>query len=752
MFTRCAGVCAVVALALGAAEARAGDAGGEQQAGGPTVRRRLTVPRAAAPVRVDAVLDDEAWRGALRVDLPWEVAPGNNTPARVATRCAMVLGDDTLYFGCDADDPAPSGIRAFYADRDDTASQDQLGLVLDTFNDARRAYMFTLTPLGVQADGIFDQQRLEDHPEWDAIWTSAGRLTATGYVVEAAIPLRALRFGAGADPQTWGFYFWRIWPRSEHVQTRSAAADPRGNCALCTAEWLTGLSDLEPGGRFDATPTLTGTRTDRRTAEEGTPDAGDASVEAGLDGRWGITSDLSLNVTINPDFSHVEADAAQLDVNNRFAISFPEKRRFFLEGADVFRTPVEAVFTRTIADPSFGAKLTGRVGATGLGVIVARDAVTNVVVPGLTGSRTVSTAADGTTLVARARRDLAGATTIGGLVTMREAGGYGSELAAIDGEFRPVRALTVSVQALASATRGGELAPDDPRTRRGFAGHASGRFTTRSWNVQAAYDLRSPDFRADAGFVTQVGYTRREITVRRIFWGRPDGWLTRFTLGAAHWPLDDRDGRLQGRWQYVSAEYVGPWQSRLALYARRRTEVFQGVRYDFYTPYYGLALQPSGALSVVVNAYMGRDIAYDYARLAHLREVHPSVTARVGRHLDARVSYMRQTLTDRGVTLLDADVAQIRAVYTFTTRAFVRAIVERRGTTRLLEPAATHARTTSLLSQLLFSYKINPETAVFVGYGDDYLDDGVAAGRPARLEQISRTLFFKVGYAFRPPL
>jgi hypothetical protein len=113
---------------------------------------------------------------------------------------------------------------------------------------------------------------------------------------------------------------------------------------------------------------------------------------------------------------------------------------------------------------------------------------------------------------------------------------------------------------------------------------------------------------------------------------------------------------------------------------------------------------------------------------------------------------MRQTLTDRGVTLLDADVAQIRAVYTFTTRAFVRAIVERRGTTRLLEPAATHARTTSLLSQLLFSYKINPETAVFVGYGDDYLDDGVAAGRPARLEQISRTLFFKVGYAFRPPL
>ena len=254
-------------------------------------------------------------------------------------------------------------------DRDDTDTliqDDHVGLMLDTFNDERRAFQFRINPLGVQADAIFSEQDGVEDFSWDMIWkASATRITDEGYVVEVALPLKQLRFQAGAAVQTWGFEAFRSWPRNVRHRLSSQPRDRDKGCLLCQENKITGFEGLAQGRNVELDPTATFSRTDQRLRRRRTP--GSRAVRAramsGLTGRWSVTPNLTLNGTVNPDFSQVEADVAQLDVNQRFALFYPEKRPFFLEGVDFFTTPVQTVFTRTVADPTFGAKLTGKQGA-----------------------------------------------------------------------------------------------------------------------------------------------------------------------------------------------------------------------------------------------------------------------------------------------------------------------------------------------------------------------------------------------------
>jgi hypothetical protein len=320
-----------------------------------SAREEFLVDRAESTIRVDGALDEAAWTSAMRLSLPFETSPGDNTPARAETRCHVTYDDANLYLACEAFDPDPASIRAFVTDRDDVDEHDRVGFTIDPFNDTRRAFEFGITALGVQSDGVFDQQQGWTDRSWDAIWTSAGRITDSGYIVEAAIPFRSLRFPSSAGIQTWGIFAWRQWPRSEAVEFRSMRLDRNNSCMLCQANLATGFQGISPGVNLELVPTITSSRTDSRDEFPTDPLArGSLDAEPGLDLRWGITSDLTVNTTVNPDFSQVEADVAQLDVNNRFALFFPEKRPFFLEGADFFSTPLRAVFTRTIADPLVG--------------------------------------------------------------------------------------------------------------------------------------------------------------------------------------------------------------------------------------------------------------------------------------------------------------------------------------------------------------------------------------------------------------
>src|SRR5262249_19124632 len=226
---------------------------------------------------------------------------------------------------------------------------------------------------------------------WDAIWKSAGRITSDGYVVEVAIPFNQLRFPKSDAALTWGFDVFRSYPRSVRHRISASYQDRNRSCLLCQANKISGLAGISPGRNLELDPTMTGHRTDRRPDfPEGSLEKDSEKADFGLTARWGVTPSLVLNATVNPDFSQVEADVAQLSVNTRFGLFYEEKRPFFLEGVDFFSTPLPTVYTRTVADPQGGIKVTGKAGGNALGVFVARDSVNNLVLPSNQASELVS--------------------------------------------------------------------------------------------------------------------------------------------------------------------------------------------------------------------------------------------------------------------------------------------------------------------------------------------------------------------------
>ncbi len=376
------------------------------------VEPALRIPRIEERISVDGVLDEAAWGAAWSMTLDYEVDPGENTPPQAATEVFVYHDANRLYVGFRVDDPEAGAIRAHLADRDNFGPDDAVGIVLDTFNDERRNYLFMVNPMGVQFDVI---ETMDGHTPWDGIWASAAAITDDGWTAELEIPFSTLRFQRSETAQTWGFDAVRMYPRNLSHQMGSFARDRSNNCYLCQAHKIEGFAGVSPGKNLEIVPTLTASRTDTRDElPDGAMEGGDPEVELGATVRWGFTPNLTLSAALNPDFSQVEADALQLRVNRPFAIFFPELRPFFMEGADFFATTFDAVYTRMMRDPAWGLKLTGKEGDHTVGAYVVKDDVTNLIIPGSESSAFTSLDQGNTSTVLRYRYDVNRHFTIGG--------------------------------------------------------------------------------------------------------------------------------------------------------------------------------------------------------------------------------------------------------------------------------------------------------------------------------------------------
>jgi len=728
-------------------------------------RTEYFVDRATSDIRIDGQIDEAGWAAAEVIALPFESNPGDNSPARVDTECLVTFTQSHLYLGCTAMDPSPDGIRAFITDRDNIDGQDRVVFTLDPFNDGRRAFEFGISALGVQSDAVFNQQGSSQDgggfgggqrdASWDAIWNSSGRVGAGGFVVEAAIPFKSLRFPNAEGVQSWGFFVSRQWPRSEAVETRSMTLDRSNACELCQANVLTGLRDIAPGRNLEFTPAVVAGRTDVRVDDRQSLATGPTTSELSLDAMWGVTSNLTVNVTLNPDFSQVEADAPQLDVNNRFALFFPEKRSFFLEGADFFTTPINALFTRTIVSPDFGSKLTGKAGSNAMGVMVARDELPTLTVPGPQNSTGLALTDPVVTGVARMRRDVGASNNIGGLLVVREGGAYYNRLVGADAVVRPISSLTARAQLLHSETQYSEsiLADvDQPRGR--FGGNAARlelTHATRSWGARGHVEHLSSGFRADAGFVNQVDVNRANMWLRRTFWG-DETWYTRIDLNGGFWHTETSARSLLDQGMWMSSSIGGPAQSNLWVNPNLRREQFEGVTYTFPQLWFGGGVEPAGAVDFNVFGNAGQSVDYANGRLADQIQISPDLNVRIGAHLDLGLNYTFRQLSTGGDAIFDAHVSQIRGVYNFTPRTFFRAIVQYRSTTRdpelYRDPVDRFQE--SVLTQFLFSYKLNPQSVLFLGYGDNREGATPLGDLSIPLTQTQRTFFAKASFAWRP--
>lgn len=693
------------------------------------------VRKASSPIRVDGLLDEPAWQEATPISIPYEWSPRDDVAAAVATECLVTFDDDKLYVAFRASDPHPERIIGRFTERD-AQFDDFVGFVIDPFNDDRRAYQFRVNPLGVQADAIHNDVEGTRDFSWDAIWDSAARITADGYVVEIAVPLQQLRVPSGGAPQTWGFLAMRDWPRDVRHQFRSVKNDPNRNCLVCQFEDVTGFGGTRVGRNIEITPTLTGTAGD-----------GDSNVEAGLSTRWAITPGTSLQATLNPDFSQVEADAAQLDVNTRFALSFPEKRPFFLEGSDFFDTQLPLVFTRSIADPLGGLKLTGKSGPNAFGVLVARDRITNLLVPSDQSSFRTTLPEDSTTAIFRYRRELGKNATMGGLVSSRSGPDYDNRVASADSYFRLTERDSLRVQLAGSRSEYPAAIAAGSLSGHGFL--ASYSHSDRNWDWGSDYQEYSPEFRADAGLFDQVGVRAGSaFAQRRIRGGTPGRtWFSNLYFS----------GSVDGTQQYergwnewgsdLEVTYEGPRQSQISadLLAPNQ-EFFAGRVYHNLRHNVNASIQATPDLNLGLGVNWGETIDFTNERPAEFITLSPSANFDIGRRMHGELSWVHQTFnTESGDRVFDVDLPQARLLYHFSRRAFLRTILQYRDVKR--EPdqytIPVQRQDRGLLAQLLFSYRLDAQTVFLAGYSDNY-----SGTETIDLTRTNRALFVKLSYAW----
>ena len=720
-------------------------------AGRPTVTADFATERPT----VDGALDDAIWRTATRITEFVQVAPVEGAPASEDTEVFVAFDSTHLYVGMYAHYSNPGMIRANRVDRDRAGyGDDTISVYFDTFLDQQRAFVFTLNGYGVQGDSLMGGSGggrggggyrgggggvPRGDRSWDVLFDSAGTLVDDGWTAELAIPFKSLRYPSN-EAHRWGFQIARsIRDKDETVVWAPVSRDVSG--FLPQMGLLDGLRNLSTSRNFEILPTVTAIQAgslnrsigDMRGAFE------DERVpEGGVNFKYGVTSNLTLDFTYNPDFSQIESDRPQIEVNQRFPLFFSELRPFFLEGQEVFsiRGPATLIHTRTIVDPRYGAKLTGKVGKATMGFLVANDEG-----PGKVDAKTDPEAYQRTasTVIGRARYDLYSESHIGAIFTDREFLDTYSRLGGVDGRFRISPTISADFMAIQSTNR-----DRNGRERDGPMFDVGLRKSGRNLSYSASYYSLDPDFVTDVGFVRRTDIRRMSTNAGYRFW--PESWIIswgpQFNY-SRNWNFDDvlEDEEFRARLDASFARNI-----RLSGDVRREMERYRDV--DFFKTRYGFNVNVSTSrLASVGGSYRWGD------------EVRYSGTPFVGKgssgslflslrplsRLQSQVNVSTSRLIRPDDTeLFNVKIYRALTTFQFTDRLLLRNILEH------------NTFNETLGVNLLLTYRVNSGTVFYIGYDDRYRqgsllfdDDDEPLFYTTDLERTNRAFFTKISYLFR---
>ena len=456
-----------------------------------------------------------------RQDISYEIQPGENTPARQKTLVYVLYNSDYIYFGFYCSDSNSKAIRSHVTDRDKMTDDDFVGIILDSYGTMQEGYEFFANPYGIQ----FDAMRTSNNEDasFDADWISVGSLNDSGYTVEMAIPFKSLRFPPDKE-QHWKVELVRNMPRESRYQMTWTPIDRNNPCILCQGGTIDGINDIESSDNLELLPYVMGAQTGS-TSDAGDPTSeftnGPVTGRVGAGIKYSPSSSLMFGAVLNPDFSQIESDATQISVNNTFAIFYPEKRPFFLEGADLFNTSVSIFYSRMINDPLASVKLTEKSGAFSLAYLAAEDRNSPIIVPGEEGSDFVETNMKSFSNIARARYDLGSESFIGGLATTRNFYNAHNYVGSMDWNFLFGSNFYFTGQAAYSDTKeidnqslfstdrlfgsSGNTATFDGEHYSGAGGQVDLKRNARDYSFDLGYNNASPTFQAQDGFITSTG-------------------------------------------------------------------------------------------------------------------------------------------------------------------------------------------------------------------------------------------------------
>ncbi len=753
-------------------------------------RVHVDVPRMDATVTVDGNLDESVWRQAARLTGFSQYQPVDGRPADEPTEVLVWYSSDAINFGIRARELHGNVVRATHANRDNIDSEDQIQILIDTDNSRQIAFLFGVNPYGVQQDGTRSAQfaggaggpsasgggfrnvnPLEGSVDLnpDYFFESKGRLVEGGYEVEIRIPFKSLRY-QDATTQSWGLHILRRVQHTGFQDTWAPAVRANANF-LAQSGSLDGLHDMKRGLVLEATPTLTG-RADRSPAIGNGSDYKQKG-ELGGDIRWGIRQNLTLNGTINPDFSQVEADVGQVLLNERFALFYPEKRPFFLDGLELFDTPNQLIYTRRIVAPKGGVKLTGKLAGLNIASIVASD------------DRLYSWNSAHSPLfgVSRLRYDFGSNNTLGAVLTAREDGGDFSRVAGADYRFYHSKLYFAQFQAAQSWT-------DSLKNRvNGSLLQADWDRTGRAWGFH--YTLRSldPGFKAAAGFVNRTSLIEARAFNRLSFYGAQGavvqtygsffGWDRIWNnAGSGHGLAESSESiqpsaKLRGGWQLSGAISHSYFAFDPSLYSGLTVERSIGVVVDtsaFVVP--GPEKdQWGGSFSVTTPTYrfFSGTASITEGQVPIFREAAPGSSSRIDARLDVRpttairssLQFSRLTIARRtdGSRFSSETIPRVKLEYQVSPPIFVRLVGQytarsrsplrdRNGDPILVNGVLDAGDTTNEFStDWLFSYRPVPGTLVYLGYGSTLQEP-----REFRFQDLHRTrdgFFGKISYLFR---
>jgi hypothetical protein len=719
----------------------------------------LTVPKIDLAPQLEDFLGMEPaaeWRGRLaHVDQFIQRAPDDGAPG--TERTSVYVGYDTsrLYVIFVAFDREPQKIRARLDRRESiTLDEDAVGFYIDTFDDGRRAYQFECNALGVQDDSVYSEDTATYDGSFDTVWDSRGALTEHGFVVWMAIPFKSLRFHPASE-QRWRFAAWRwIARRSEGAWWPRETFRIRG--ILSQAARLSGVTQIAPARNMQFVPYATWRAYETIDGRGAAPPAfvtDFADAKAGVDSKFVLNDSLVLDVTANPDFAQVESDEPQSVVNQRFEVFFPERRPFFTENASYFEAPLvnpndRFLFTRRIADPQLGVRLTGTAGRNSIGFVAADDRS-----PGeqaAAGSPLAGTRAY--FMAGRVSRDLGRQSSIGAMYTDRSYEGGYSRLVSGDAIARLSRTWSATFVAAESFNRtlgGAATSGRDVET--------AVRRDGRTFNYSLRWIDRARDFHTDVGFIPRVderlvqqvaSYTaysaRRWLNDVKAEIVIDKAWDSRNREIFAHalptMTIDFRDPTTVTAYHHVWYDVLRP-EDYGALPA--------GAKYDEHLTGFTIDSRHFRFMGISSRIDFGDWINYVPAAGAApviARSIHGEATVafRPAGRLQIANGYLLDESAD-AATIFSANVFRSKWSWQLTREWSVRVIGQYNSveTNPLLISQVPVRR---LNADVLLTYLLHPGTALYVGYNTDHLR--IAPGEP--LTNDGRQFFVKMSYLFRP--
>jgi len=743
----------------------------------------VAIPKIESDVVIDGNLDEAVWRRAALLTGFSLYSPVDQRPAPDSTEVLVWYSSSAIYFGIRAFEPH-GAVAATLADRDRIGADDNIEIHLDTFDERNRAFIFVVNPLGVQADGTKTETGgfipganvmpgMNDLSA-DFVWQSRGRLLEGGYVVEVRIPFSSLRYPLLPE-QRWGLQIDRHVQHNGYEETWTPALKASASF-IAQAGWITGLTGLHHGQLVELNPELTNTVTGSPCCAA--PQPGwryDANPQIGGNLRWTLGSNYILNGTVKPDFSQVEADATQIAADERFALFYPEKRPFFVEGIDQFNVPNTLVYTRTIVRPDAAAKFTGKLGRADVAVLSALDEAPSSFT---TNDRPLVD-------VVRLRQNF-GEQSLAGIVYSDRVGG-GRENRVFGGDTHIVfgKIYFAQFQAVQSMTRVNGVSSSGPL----WEGVVDA--TGRGWGFHYNIIGVAPDFRSDNGFIPRVGYVSPSAANRFTWYGKPGALFERtmiFFQASGVWKYDDffdAKSLLEDRFGAMgSVTLRGGWSinfsPKIASYA------FDPADYAGLYTRPSIAFQPSDRVETVVSGFsastpqfhrwaasvgttLGNDVDFLETSRVERRDFNVSLDLRPSDRLRGSLTYVSSAFNRRsdGERTAFTRIPRLKIEYQLARPVFVRVVSQYTATLRapLRDPRtgdllfvtnsgtvvpSTGSSSNSLRTDWLFSYRPNPGTVFFLGYGGSMSETDPLAFQ--NLRRTGDSFFVKASYVFRMPV